>query len=214
MLTAMNLAEADALAAQLVAQIAPFCTRCEVAGSVRRRKASGIKDIEICAIPRTIIEPGTAALFETPDVSVNLLWRDWAMRKTCSIAWIKTGSPGIEWWTPKADGRWWKGLIRDEARPLGEWVKLDLFLTTPDRWGATFAIRTGPWDFSKAIMIHARKVGLHFGDGDLWQGSRLIPTPDERAMFAALGLRWVEPEARTGPGAVAAVRGGGRNSGS
>lgn len=48
----MNLAQASALAGQLVEKLAPFCERIEVAGSVRRRKLEGIKDIELVAIPK------------------------------------------------------------------------------------------------------------------------------------------------------------------
>ena len=46
----MLLNEAKKIARDFISQIQPFCSRVEIAGSVRRGK-SEVKDIEICAIP-------------------------------------------------------------------------------------------------------------------------------------------------------------------
>jgi len=61
------LAEAERVAAALVADLEPYCARIATAGSVRRRKVQ-VGDIELVAIPR--YEP--AGLFG--DRAANRLW--------------------------------------------------------------------------------------------------------------------------------------------
>ena len=51
----MLLNEAKKIARDFISQIQPFCSRAEIAGSVRRGKAE-VKDIEICAIPKSLFE--------------------------------------------------------------------------------------------------------------------------------------------------------------
>src|SRR3990167_7360212 len=55
----MELARAQEIAAQVLAELSPFCERCEIAGSIRRRKPE-VGDIEIVAIPKTV----TAGLWD------------------------------------------------------------------------------------------------------------------------------------------------------
>lgn len=47
----MTLPEAQHRAAEVLAVLRPLCLRCEIAGSVRRKKPTDIKDIEIVLIP-------------------------------------------------------------------------------------------------------------------------------------------------------------------
>lgn len=47
----MNYAEAIKVAEEVRSVLAPLCLRCEIAGSVRRKKQADIKDVEIVAIP-------------------------------------------------------------------------------------------------------------------------------------------------------------------
>ncbi len=49
----MKLATAKTIARDFISQIQPFCSRAEIAGSVRRGK-SEVHDIEICAIPKAL----------------------------------------------------------------------------------------------------------------------------------------------------------------
>ena len=39
--------------------------------------------------------------------------------------------------------------------------------------------------------------GFRVRDGALWDGERLVATPEEADLFAVLGLPWLEPERRT-----------------
>jgi hypothetical protein len=65
--TQRPLAEAERIAASIVADLAPSCARIQVAGSVRRHKQV-VGDIEMVAIPRY----APAGLFG--DCMANLLW--------------------------------------------------------------------------------------------------------------------------------------------
>ena len=203
----MNLCAAQFLAAELVDAMRPFCERIEIAGSIRREKPEGIKDVEIVAIPkweRRLKPDAPQSLFDTePSVRVNLL-HEWALHQNPEqemapgVRWIKTGTSEIVDWLPKPDGKYWRGLL-----PTG--IKLDLFITTPEQWGTTFLIRTGSADFSHEIVTFARwKAGHTFAGGELvhTKTGRVVPTPEETDVFAALGLDFVPPAERTGADAV------------
>lgn len=49
----MKLAEAQAIAERVRAELAPFCVRCEIAGSIRRKRPEP-RDLEIVCVPKTI----------------------------------------------------------------------------------------------------------------------------------------------------------------
>ena len=49
----MNLSDVTTIAKIIKAKLAPYCERCEAAGSVRRLKPDNIKDIEIVIIPKS-----------------------------------------------------------------------------------------------------------------------------------------------------------------
>lgn len=128
------------------------------------------------------------------------------------------GSPGL------ALERWLEGAVDDPDTPLVKdtavkrWgpkykkllykgQKLDLFIVTPPaQWGAILAIRTGPAEFSKALVTSRKwggvlPPGLKQSEGRLVAvgkaGDRPIETPSEEEYFHALGLPWIEPRERT-----------------
>ncbi len=186
----MNLLEAQAIASRLILAMAPHCRRIEVAGSIRREKPE-VKDIEIVAIP--LWEPVPAGLFgETTEA--NRL-HDWANSEACEVTWIKPGTSEVIPWQPKADGKYWRGWLREN-------VKLDLFLATEINWGAIMAIRTGCADFSHALVSHAPTVGKRFKDGYLCDGAGPLTTPEEADVFRLLQLEYIQPAARVDARAV------------
>jgi hypothetical protein len=110
----MNYDAALAIAERLKADLAPYCTRIEIAGSVRRQRPQ-VKDVEICAIP--LQEPSD--LFGAELVTcqgfcavVNQWEKDIGEPKTCEIQ--------------HKDGRWYAS---DHGRmyataygwPVGGW---------------------------------------------------------------------------------------------
>lgn len=210
----MNFTEALPLAQSLAQSMRPFCERVEIAGSIRRKKPS-VKDIEIVAIPKWETQPCVGDLFSVlASEQVNLLY-NWAQVIPNSIwpdvepggirpngvpkvQWIKPGTQEIIPWAVKPDGSYWRGYLPDHA------VKLDLFLTTPDKWASILLIRTGSAQFSEGIVTYARRVGFRFHEGRLYRGmdldsAEVVPVSEEADVFAALGLRYVDPAQRYGP---------------
>ena len=78
----------------------------------------------------------------------------------------------------------------------------EVFLATAFNWGAILAIRTGPAEFSEALVtqINARGV-LRMKDGYLryQKDGSVYPCRDEETMFHAAGLEFIEPQDRRAP---------------
>lgn len=186
----MKLLQAASLAAGLVEAMRPYCHRIEIAGSIRRY-APEVKDIEIVAVPKIEQMAVCNGLFQEEDIChVNLL-REWAMTEAAGIGltWIKTGTHEVIPWEPKTD-RQWRGYLAQQD------VKLDLFLTTRERWGAIFLIRTGSAEFSAAVMAHAKANNRYFEGGALTIAGVPVETREEADVFRLLGLNYVEPDYR------------------
>ena len=198
----MKLEEAYKLGSALVKDMQPFCERIEIAGSIRRKKASDIKDLEIVAIPKwENREPETFdGLFQiSKPAPVNLLY-GWAMKQE-SVQWIKPGVSEIVEWPVSPEGKYWRGLTRFAEG--SNHIKLDLFLCTPENWGVIFLIRTGSADFSRELVTYARDcTSYRIDKGFLKQNpahsdfDSPIPCREEADIFARLGLEYVEPERR------------------
>ncbi len=168
----MNLEEAQALANRIHADLAPFCNRIEIAGSVRRRKPEGIKDVEIVCIPKTQpvtdmfgTQTGTVSLLENALPTLYRIWNAWTIK----------------------NGEKYKQILF----PGG--AKLDLFIVTPETWGYQFAIRTGPADYSHWLVTPRRYGGalpgyLTVKDARLWNGSKPLDTSEEEYFFDNLDI--------------------------
>lgn len=85
-----------------------------------------------------------------------------------------------------------------QRRVNGE--KADIFMCRAETWGCIYAIRTGSASFSYALMIWAIERHMRFQNGRLLDRGDPIETPEEADVFRTLGLEWVEPEKRFGPG--------------
>lgn len=167
--------EALALAEQVKATLGPGCARIEIAGSVRRKKAE-IGDLELVAIPK--IE-ATADLFGGMTGSRSLL--DEVISAHYRVIY---------------GGKKFKQL------DVGL-MTCDLFIQPdPRTWGMNLMIRTGCAEFSRWMVTPRQKGGalpsyMYAADGLLFDGVNMVPTPEEADVFAAMGLRWIEPEERT-----------------
>ncbi|HEX2516441.1 MAG TPA: hypothetical protein VH257_17170, partial [Chloroflexota bacterium] len=94
-------------------------------------------------------------------------------------------------------------------------LPLDLFAVTgPAQWGVILTVRTGPGAFSTRLVTARRygggmPEGFRVRDGALWDGERLVATPEEADLFAALGLPWLPPSGAPTPCAPSAGTGSG-----
>lgn len=165
----MNLNQATEIAEKIRTELAPFCDRIEIAGSIRRRKPE-VGDIEIVAIPKCVMLPGD--LFT--GVAHNHL-------KFCEL---------VNRW-PAVKG---KSTGKYTQRILPEGIKLDLFMADPENWGLIFPIRTGSAAFShKVLACNWVRAGFHSMGGRLVKDFHKIPVREERDLFDLIGVAWKEP---------------------
>lgn len=83
-----------------------------------------------------------------------------------------------------------------------------VIVTTPVNAGAVLVQATGSTAHLAQLGDAARARGMAFNGAALWRGSEFVPTPSESALYAALGLPFIEPELREGAGEVDAAREG------
>lgn len=165
-------ADATKVAELVVKTLRSCCTRVEIAGSLRRKKPM-VSDIEIVLIPNMYTGIFGDPLPSAYSVELAISEHQWAIVK---------------------NGNWYK-----QIKVAG--FSVDLFITTPEKWGCIFAIRTGSAVFSHRLMTPKRYGGLcpsnlKFREGRLWDGDTALDTPEEIDVFNALGLAYIEPELR------------------
>ncbi len=192
MSTGQRLAAADAreIANELVAYLAPACERIEVAGSLRR-KAADVGDVELVAVSRSHPVP-SGLLFEVEATAWDLDER---------VEDLVAGGD-----VERLLGK--DRYTKLRHRPTG--LQVDLFTVKPPAsWGVIFLIRTGPADYSHWFVNEIRRRGFHVREGALHRGGlgcpsegrgtsrcEVVATPEERDVYAAVGLPWVAPERR------------------
>ncbi len=178
----MILAEARAIAEEIVRKLAPHCYRCEIAGSIRREKPD-VHDIEIVCSPRSG-KPLQMELFE----------------ESCLLSLMKMQVHCDDF----ADAVRSLGMVKAGKPNTGKYIKvdrgvicIDLFCADVGNYGLIKFIRTGSAEYVKNVFGHllpgapvSRGGWLYRSDG------RPINTPDELDVFRALYLRWQEPKER------------------
>jgi len=212
------LGEARGIADWVRASLSPYCERFQIAGSIRRG-AETVKDVEAVAVPvyagggqRTL--EGDGARANQLDLGLAAEIRDGRLVKDEQV---------------KRWGEKYKRLIHVKSGMV-----LDLFIVTPPAsWGVVFTIRTGPAEFSEALvtLARAREMRTHEGalyrffdvetDHEAWtkgvkipvaSGAKvtapatLVPTPEEADFFRALGLPYFPPEQRGNADSMAEIR--------
>lgn len=186
-MTRRSLADATIAAQAVVSLLAPGCERIEVAGSIRR-KAAEVKDIEIVVAP--MMSGGGLFGDLATDHLNGAIHR--AMQDGMLIGRdVRTGEPCMPY---KLDGRRFYPLI---YRAFADWP-VDLFcVRAPAQWGAIFAIRTGPADYSARLVTRAKERGLRCTEGHLVDSEgRTVDTPEEQGFITACGLTFLPPEQR------------------
>lgn len=174
---------AFAMAEKIRAALLPACARIEIAGSLRRQVAH-VKDIEIVAIPKMRRD-----LFGEPMEGEQT-------ELDLRIAELIAGGalePRLDRNGSKRMGQRYKAL-----RAVRSGLPLDLFAVLPPaQWGAIYAIRTGPADFSKYLVTECQRQGLRCEGGRLiTSGSQTVPTPTEADFFRECGVKLRDPRDR------------------
>lgn len=170
--------------------LAATCSKIEIAGSIRRRSPD-VKDAEIVAIPSN----ATFALME------NMV---------AAGAWTKAlyGADRSTRWGTK-----YRGIdVRhyNSARDIYDQLRVELFMTELNSWGFQLALRTGPSDANRNLMVWMQKTPLRCKDGAVWyaedwqrKGDEWVSESkcraivrSEEAWFGLFGMPFVPPEAR------------------
>lgn len=171
------------LADGMRAKLAPFCKRVEIAGSVRRQQAL-CGDLEFVCI----------ADGERLNEYLN------GLLATGKINHVAVG--------PKKTRRWGEKMKSFTFEISDRPMQVDVFITTPDRWGYNFLIRTGSSGFSNR-MVTPVGVRTHNGLPGLmppdffcleclvYGPGGLCATPEEADIFALWGMAYVAPGERT-----------------
>ncbi len=138
------------LATKIVAELSGTCRRIEIAGSIRR-DAVTVGDIELVAIP--IVDslfpgcPGQSRLTERLDQLVS----------QGRLTPMKRGERFQQFGVMAMQG-----------------LQLDIFIVTPETWGVQLALRTGPAEFSQALVTE-RCRGGRLPDGYTVHDGRVWP---------------------------------------
>ena len=174
--------KAREIADKYIELLRPYCTRIEIAGSVRREK-SIVHDIEIVAVP--VIETNLD-MFGNVASSRNVL--DTAANDLAASmgAVLRKNGPKF-----KQFG-------------LAEGLNLDLFLVTPPaHWGVIYLIRTGSADFSHRAVMTKRQGGMlpswaKVEDGQIKhrETGEVYPCPEEQDYFNLCDINFVNPKER------------------
>jgi len=190
------------VAVKVCDRLAPYCERIAIGGSIRR-KLSFVGDIELIAIPKIEYRQPTEQLafagqgkpIPSEPQPVNLL--DEKLEELLEQGWI--------WNIPKqsdlrrAWGDRYKKFWLLTNNRHGD-MKVDLWITSPDSWGAIYTIRTGPSAFSTALVTHIKYyTPYRQQEGSLVRKDTgvVVPVREERAYFNLAGITWIDPEQRT-----------------
>lgn len=143
-----------------------MCTRWEIAGSYRRGKDT-VKDLDI------LLECSAETLY---DLGVDL--------KDCPDVQVEmSGKDILRFWVPQD----------------GEMFEIDVLrVRSPAEWAPYLLYRTGSAEHNIQMRGLAKALGFKLSERGLFnrETGEQIPTPTEESVFAALGLRYLEPAAR------------------
>ena len=144
--------QASGLAYKVECQLRPACERIQVAGSVRRRSPD-CGDIEFVLVPQR-----EAGLFGAAQPGDSLV--DVELARLVERGQLRPG---------RCDGERQKHYVLTRSG-----AGLELFLVTPATWGVQLAIRTGPRQFS-AALVTTRDRGGRLNDAHVVYQGRVRP---------------------------------------
>jgi DNA polymerase (family 10) len=161
--------EVEPLAFKIVSTIGPYCTRAEVAGSIRRRKPT-INDIDIVVLPK-------------PQCWVQIIKE---VRYSFDAVTEKQGDKLATLYVPFAS-----------KQGQGH-VQVDLYRASEGTWGILLLIRTGSAEYNVYLCNLAIRKGyrLAYSQGLLNEKGEVIASKTEQEVFQALGLPFIIPQDR------------------
>lgn len=107
------------------------------------------------------------------------------------------GTPGVERVLAHGDSR--------SSVMLHEGIQVDLRVVGAESFGSAQLYFTGSKAHNVALRKRAQEVGLKLNEYGLFSGNKRIAGATEQAVYAALGLAWIEPELREDRGELQAA---------
>jgi DNA polymerase/3'-5' exonuclease PolX len=195
----MKLLQAKELAIKVGKRLQPFCTRINIAGSIRREKQE-VGDIELICLPR-IITSAQEDLFS--EVIVERRVSNNFIAEVKQLGRVIKGKP---------DGKYMQ-------IELPERINLDLFMPSEPDYIRQYVIRTGSAEYAYRTIAAAWKrkgwCGTEHGlrkisdciehkqsDGkSKWECIKMNPElppcwAEEKDFFDWLGVHWIQPKLR------------------
>jgi len=168
-LRGLDRVEVEPLALKIVSVISPCCVRAEVAGSIRRRKAT-INDIDIVVQPK-------------PQSWVQVIKE---IRREFDAITEKQGEKLVTLYVPF------------ESKQSKGYVEVDLYRASEGTWGILLLIRTGSAEHNIYLCNLAIRKGyrLAYSRGVLNEKGEVVASKTEEEVFQALGLDYIPPEDR------------------
>lgn len=194
----MKLHLATTLAERIQRELAPFCHKCEIAGSIRRARPE-VNDIDLVIVPKAGQE---RALRDRIKAKTRVITDG---RQTLIVS-LSMPRPRTT-----MDLQGWQSEFQ-----LDVWFahggKDDLLDPQPSNFGSLLLCRTGSKEHNIKICQRAKsmdmkwnpQVGLFAGGvwvthpeiEDEYVGGKLIASESEEQIFSALGLNWISPAFR------------------
>lgn len=188
----MNLATASRYADQLLAWLTPYSQRLAIAGSIRRQRPE-CADIDILCIPK---HSSDTDLFGYAQANTNSVFDHLQ-------DYIRDRNPTH---SPARTPRFISGGDKLGKQILLELPKcqLDLWFADDRTWSTRLLCRTGSKEHNIWLAQRAIDRGLHWNP---YEGltpsdpsdSSYLPSTDEAALYAHLGLAFIEPQNRELP---------------
>lgn len=173
----ISLANGEAIAAKIIATLAPMCERIEVAGSIRRRRQS-VGDVDIVLLPKADQLPGIVArLDRNTEVKSN--------GETNSVRILDV---------PKIGPVQIDVFVAHGGKP-------GLFDSECSNFGTLFLCRTGSTRHNIRIVQRAKDLGLKWDPyrGILNAQGKVIAGAEEADIYRVLDLPFQEPQNREVP---------------
>ena len=164
----LDLKTADNIAETTITEVDAWCEKIDVVGSIRRRKEF-VHDIDFVVLPKV----GGAGWGQLRDTVLKMM-------DTKPI--FKRGDQVI------------RALL---ALAEGKYVQIDFYRCTPENYGSIKLMRTGSAEHNVFLAKLAIKRGLRWlHTKGVCKGDQIIAGSDEREVFHALTLGYIEPSQR------------------
>jgi DNA polymerase/3'-5' exonuclease PolX len=170
----MKIKYARGIAEKILIDLFRCCDRIELAGSVRRGKTRGIKDIEFVAIPKFVSQPDIFGTMRPTSESALFTH----VRKTYDVT---------------SGGRTGQKMVRFT---VCENISVVVYTATLETWGYIMAIHTGPAELSKRLVTNLKTRGFTPADGIIRRGREQVPVTLERTVFKMAGMPYLTPDSR------------------